>query len=329
MENSFIFATNAVAPILLTVLLGYFLKKGGLLGEDVAKAINKLVFRILLPVMLFNNVYKIGDFGSFDAGYIVYAVVAVIVIFCLALLFVILFTKDSKKRAALLQSTFRSNYALIGIPLAESLFGAEGVAVASILSAFTIPTFNILAVISLSIFRDGAEKPSIKKILLGILKNPLIQGVAAGVVALLIRGVFVNYGIQFRLTDLEPVYKVITWITNMATPLALIVLGAQFEFSAVASLKREIISGVVIRNLIVPLFGLGVAYLCFKDFGGAEFAALVAVFATPVAVASVPMAQEMDADATLAGQLVVWTTIASAFSVFFSSMILYSLGVFS
>lgn len=329
MENSFIFATNAVAPILLTVLLGYFLKKGGLLVEDVAKAINKLVFRILLPVMLFNNVYKIGDFGSFDAGYIVYAVVAVIVIFCLALLFVILFTNDSKKRAALLQSTFRSNYALIGIPLAESLFGAEGVAVASILSAFTIPTFNILAVISLSIFRDGAEKPSIKKILLGILKNPLIQGVAAGVVALLIRGIFVNYGIQFRLTALEPVYKVITWITNMATPLALIVLGAQFEFSAVASLKREIISGVVIRNLIVPLFGLGVAYLCFKDFSGAEFAALVAVFATPVAVASVPMAQEMDADATLAGQLVVWTTIASAFSVFFSSMILYSLGVFS
>lgn len=329
MENSFLFAANAVAPILITVLIGYFLKKGGLLGEDVAKAINKLVFRILLPVMLFNNVYKISDFGSFDAGYIIYAVVAVIVIFCLALLFVILFTKDPKKRASLLQSTFRSNYALIGIPLAESLFGAEGVAVASILSAFTIPTFNILAVISLSIFRDGAEKPSVKKILLGILKNPLIQGVAAGVVALLIRGVFANYGVQFRLTDLESVYKVITWITNMATPLALIVLGAQFEFSAVSSLKREIISGVVIRNIIVPFLGLGVAYLCFKNFGGAEFAALVAVFATPVAVASVPMAQEMDADATLAGQLVVWTTIASAFSVFFSSMILYSLGVFS
>lgn len=125
MENSFLFAANAVAPILITVLIGYFLKKGGLLGEDVAKAINKLVFRILLPVMLFNNVYKISDFGSFDAGYIIYAVVAVIVIFCLALLFVILFTKDPKKRASLLQSTFRSNYALIGIPLAESLFGAE------------------------------------------------------------------------------------------------------------------------------------------------------------------------------------------------------------
>ena len=329
MNNSFIFAVNAVSPILLTVVIGYILKKIGLLGQDLAKSINKLVFRIFLPVMLFNNIYKINDLGSFRPGYIIYTVVAVAVIFGLGVVFVIFFTKDPKKRAALLQGSFRSNYALIGIPLAESLFGASGVAVASILSAFAVPTFNIFGVISLSIFRDGKEKPSVKKILLGIVKNPLIQGVAAGGVALLIRAVFVNFGIPFRLNEVEPVYKVITWLTNLATPLALLVLGAQFEFSAVASLKREIISGVLIRNLIVPVLGLGIAYLCFKDFGGAEFAALVAVFATPIAVSSVPMAQEMDADAILAGQLVVWTTIASTFSVFFASMILHSLGVFA
>jgi predicted permease len=328
MDNSFVFAVNAVSPILLTVVIGYILKKATLLTADLAKAINKLVFRVFLPVMLFNNIYKISDLGSFRPGYIIYSVVAIAVIFALCLVFVIFFTKDQKKRASILQGSFRANYALIGIPLAEALFGAEGVAVASILSAFTIPTFNIFAVISLSIFREGNEKPSVKKILLGIVKNPLIQGVAAGAVALLIRSLFVRFGIEFRLTDIEPAYKVITWLTNLASPLSLLVLGAQFEFSAVASLKREIISGVVIRNLIVPTLGLGIAYLFCKSFGGAEFASLVAVFATPIAVSSVPMAQEMDADATLSGQLVVWSTVFSAFSVFFSSMILHSLGVF-
>ena len=328
MDNSFIFAINAVSPILLTVVIGYVLKKATLLTEDLAKAINKLVFRVFLPVMLFNNIYKISDLGSFRPGYIIYCVVAVAVIFALTLVFVIFFTKDQKKRASLLQGSFRANYALIGIPLAEALFGAEGVAVASILSAFTIPTFNIFAVISLSIFREGGEKPSVKKILMGIVKNPLIQGVAAGAVALLIRAMFVKFGVEFRLTDIEPAYKVITWLTNLATPLSLLVLGAQFEFSAVAALKREIISGVVIRNLIVPTLGLGIAYLFCKGFGGAEFASLVAVFATPIAVSSVPMAQEMDADVTLSGQLVVWSTVFSAFSVFFASMILHSLGVF-
>lgn len=328
MDNSFVFAVNAVSPILLTVVIGYILKKATLLTADLAKAINKLVFRVFLPVMLFNNIYKISDLGSFRPGYIIYSVVAIAVIFALCLVFVIFFTKDQKKRASILQGSFRANYALIGIPLAEALFGAEGVAVASILSAFTIPTFNIFAVISLSIFREGNEKPSVKKILLGIVKNPLIQGVAAGAVALLIRSLFVRFGVEFRLTDIEPAYKVITWLTNLASPLSLLVLGAQFEFSAVASLKREIISGVVIRNLIVPTLGLGIAYLFCKSFGGAEFASLVAVFATPIAVSSVPMAQEMDADATLSGQLVVWSTVFSAFSVFFSSMILHSLGVF-
>ena len=328
MDNSFVFAVNAVSPILLTVVIGYILKKATLLTADLAKAINKLVFRVFLPVMLFNNIYKISDLGSFRPGYIIYSVVAIAVIFALCLVFVIFFTKDQKKRASILQGSFRANYALIGIPLAEALFGAEGVAVASILSAFTIPTFNIFAVISLSIFREGNEKPSVKKILLGIVKNPLIQGVAAGAVALLIRSLFVRFGVEFRLTDIEPAYKVITWLTNLASPLSLLVLGAQFEFSAVAALKREIISGVVIRNLIVPTLGLGIAYLFCKSFGGAEFASLVAVFATPIAVSSVPMAQEMDADATLSGQLVVWSTVFSAFSVFFSSMILHSLGVF-
>jgi predicted permease len=328
MDNSFVFAVNAVSPILLTVVIGYILKKATLLTADLAKAINKLVFRVFLPVMLFNNIYKISDLGSFRPGYIIYSVVAIAVIFALCLVFVIFFTKDQKKRASILQGSFRANYALIGIPLAEALFGAEGVAVASILSAFTIPTFNIFAVISLSIFREGNEKPSVKKILLGIVKNPLIQGVAAGAVALLIRSLFVRFGIEFRLTDIEPAYKVIAWLTNLASPLSLLVLGAQFEFSAVAALKREIISGVVIRNLIVPTLGLGIAYLFCKSFGGAEFASLVAVFATPIAVSSVPMAQEMDADATLSGQLVVWSTVFSAFSVFFSSMILHSLGVF-
>ena len=92
MGNSFIFAINAVSPILLTVIIGYVLKKAALLTTDLAKAINKLVFRVFLPVMLFNNIYKISDFGSFDPGYIIYSLIAIAVIFALCLVFVIFFT---------------------------------------------------------------------------------------------------------------------------------------------------------------------------------------------------------------------------------------------
>lgn len=327
--ESLIFAFNSVSPIILTVAVGYFLKKLGLMSADFSKSANKLVFRVFLPVMLFLNVYGIESISSVSFGYVIYSIVALLVIFALAIPTVIILTGKKSCRGALLQGVFRSNYALIGIPLASSLFPGEGAAVATLLSAFMVPAFNILAVIGLSVFSANGEKPNVKKVLLGIVKNPLILGIAAGLVSLGIRALFVNIGISFRLSSVPAIWNTLKYLSSIATPLALLVLGAQFEFSAIPSLKKEIISGVLLRSLIVPLLGIGIAFLAFRDvFGGAQFAALVAVFCTPVAVSSVPMAQEMGADAELAGQLVVFTTITSAFTVFVTSFLLKLAGIF-
>ncbi len=328
--ESLIFAVNAVLPIILMVALGYVLKRVGFLNDAFARMGNRLVFRVLLPAMLFLNVYKISDPAGIDLGYVWYVLAALLVIFLITLPLVMLLTKKQERRGVLLQAGFRSNYALIGLPLAQSLFGDAGVTVATILSAFTIPLLNILAVISLSVFREGEHKLGAKKIFLEIVKNPLILGVLAGCAALLVRVGFVEWGISFRLSELTPVYTVLNYLSNTATPLSLIVLGAQFEFSAIKTLRREITAGVLLRTVIVPVIGLGAAYLFFypTHFTGAHFAAFVAMFATPVAVSSVPMAQEMDSDAALAGQLVVWTTIASALSVFLAAFLLKAGGVF-
>ena len=327
--ESLIFALNAVAPIIGMVAIGYFLKKAGFMNATFAKAANKMVFRVFLPAMLFLNVYKIESIGGIRLGYIGYVVVLLLVVFLAAIPAVMAVTKKKERRGALLQAGFRSNYALIGIPLAQALFGEEGVMVASLLSAVSIPLLNILAVISLSMFRDGDEKVSVRKILRDIVKNPLIQSVLLGVVMLGVRAIFVRYGIEFRLSDITPVMKVLTYLSNLSTPLALLVLGAQFEFSHIKDLRKEIAFGTLMRTLIVPTLGIGAAYILFGDrFGAAHFAAFVAVFATPVSVSSVPMAQEMGADTTLAGQLVIWTTLFSALSVFAVSFILKYVGVF-
>lgn len=327
--ESLIFALEAVSPIIMMVALGYIIKRIGYVKQEHAEILNKLVFRLFLPVMLFLNVYNIETVSGLSYSYIGYTVISALIIFLVFIPIIMAVTKDNKRRGAMLQSTFRSNYALIGIPLAESLFGQAGAAVATLLSAAIIPTFNILAVIDLSIFRNNSTKASAKKIFLDIIKNPLIISIFLGIAALGIRTLFVNLGIAFRLTDIEPVFKVLKYLSSVATPLALLVLGIQFEFSAVSELRKEIIVGVFIRTAIVPLLGLGVTYLFFRDaFSGAHFATFVAVFATPVAVSSVPMAQEMDSDVVLTGQLVIWTTLFSAFTVFIASFLLKSAGVF-
>lgn len=321
-----IFAINATAPIVLMVVVGYFLKRLKMLDGNVARVLNKLVFRVFLPSMLFLNMYKIESLADVDFGFVWYTVIATVVLFVAAFGAVLLFTRENPKRGALLQSVFRANYALVGIPLATSLFGDEGAIAATVLSAFIIPVFNSLAVIGLSIFSCD-KKPSVKKILIGIVKNPLIQAIALGFVALGIRAIFVKVGVAFRLTDLVPVYKTLSNLSSVATPLALLVLGAQFDFAAIPHLKRHIIFGVAARNLIAPVLGIGIAYF-IGAFNGAHFATFVAVFCTPVAVSSVPMAQEMDADVSLAGQLVVWSTLFSALSIFLASYVLKLLGIF-
>ena len=321
-----LFAVNATASIVILVAIGYLLKKLGMLGEGVAKALNKLVFRLFLPAMLFLNVYKIESLADVEFTFVWYAVGTTVLLFAVAIVAVIFFTKENSKRGPLLQATFRANYALVGIPLASSLFGEEGAIAATVLSAFLIPVFNALAVIALSVFSSD-RRPSFKGILIGIVKNPLIQSIVLGFVFLGIRALFVTWGVTFRLTDIEPVYKTLNSLSSVATPLALLVLGAQFELSAIPHLKKHIIFGVAARNLIAPLAGLGVAYL-IGGFNGAHFATFVAVFCTPVAVSSVPMAQEMDADVSLAGQLVVWSTLFSVLSIFLASYILKALGVF-
>lgn len=326
--DSLLFAINAVAPIMLMMVVGYCLKKWGLMDGVFGKAANRLVFHVFLPVMLFLNVYKTDHLGGIKLGYIGYVMVVVTVIFLCAIPYSMAVARKKESRGALLQGAFRSNYALIGIPLAKSLFGEEGALVASLLSAAVVPYFNALAVVSLSIFRKG-EKPNVKKILLGIYKNPLIRSILLGILALGVRAIFVRYGVEFRLSDCKPLYKVLENLSGLATPMALLVLGAQFEFSAVRELQREIVCGTLMRTVLVPLIGIGGAFLFFREqFGGAHFASFVAVFATPVAVSSVPMAQEMDADVTLAGQLVVWTTLFSALSVFLVSFLLRLAGIF-
>ena len=322
-----LFVINATLPIVLMIVVGYFLKKIGLIKDVVSKDLNTLVFRIFLPIMLFLNVYKIQDFSNLDFSFVWYAMIITVLAFLIGVATMSILFKENRQRSVMIQGIFRANYALVGIPLAESLFGVEGSIMASLLSAFIVPVFNILAVITLTIFSASDKKPSFTGVLKGIAKNPLIQGILCGFVALGLRAVFVELNINFRLTDIQPIYKTLQNLSNIATPLALLVLGARFELSAIPHLKKHIIIGVINRVVLVPTIGISVALLLDK-FTGAQFASLVACFCTPVAVSSVPMSQEMGADADLMGQLVIWTTVFSTFSIFIVSYILRVLGIF-
>lgn len=329
--DAFAFAAEAVLPIFLLIGTGYLLKQLQVVADGFWDMGNKLTFRVFLPVMLFCNVYRIARFRDIHAPFILFGAAAILGISLLAAGITCLFTRDNAKRGALIQAMFRSNYAIIGIPLATSLFGEQGAAAAGVMSAFCVPLFNILSVVTLTYFhRDGVHpKPDIRKMLHGILTNPLILGTAAGLVCLAVREGFLQCGIRFRLSDVTWLYQSLESIKAACTPFALLVLGGKFRFSAVSRLVREILFGTLFRSAAVPAIGLSAAY-CLRHLlhlSGEHFAVYVSVFATPAAVASAVMAKEMGADEELAGQLVVWTSLAGIVTIFICVTVLRQNGI--
>ena len=334
LSEIFITAWNAIVPIVLMIALGYFLRHKGKLSDAFLKNGNKLVFQLCLPSMLFVNVYNVPSINDIHWDIVLYGSGALCIIFLIGIVIAVVTTADIKRRGVVTQCAFRSNFAIIGLPLAAALGGPEAEAVAAIMSSVTVPLINVLAVISLSLFVHEDGKISPKRIFLDILHNPLIQGVALGMLCLVLRWVQMEVlgEVVFALNrQTQFVYTVLTWLKNITTPLALLVLGGQFAFSAVKELKKEIIISTACRLLLAPALGIGGAFL-MNEFGivhcgPAEYPALVALFASPVAVSSAIMASEMKNDEQLATQLVVWTTLFSSVTVFAISCILMALGL--
>lgn len=324
-------AVNAVAPIVLLIAFGYILRKVGFLDENFLEVANKLAFNVCIPVMLFVNIYSIPSIADVRWDIVVYSVAMVVVLFGLGWLLSMVGTREPLRRGVIWQCAFRSNFAIIGLPLAQSLGGNEGAAMAAVLSAFTVPVFNIFSVIALSVYTGKRKKAS--DVLKSIAKNPLTLGVLAGLGALVLRAVQLAAfdRVVFSLErDTEFLFTTLTNLKAVTTPLALIVLGGQCEFSAVRGMFREIAIAASTRVAVAPALAvcgaIALSTAGILPCGNGEYAALVALFGSPVAVASAIMAGNMDADKQLATQLVVWTSILSVGTIFLTVCILMATG---
>ncbi|MBO5936473.1 MAG: AEC family transporter [Clostridia bacterium] len=324
MLEVFSFSFNAVAPILLLAVAGYIIKLTKLFDDSFFKKCNTMVFKVFLPILLFKNVYDIKSISEINVSALFYCVAVILILCLIGYLSAKLFSQHRAQKGVINQCTFRSNYAIIGIPLAESLGSAQALAFAGVLSAVSIPLFNVLAVMILSHYSDKNTNPDIKSTLKSAAKNPLIRGVGLGIIVLIIRS-FIPLDEAGQLVfsvknDLPFIYEAVSNLAKVASPLALVVLGARFDFAAVKSLIKPISSAVVLRLVVAPLVGVGGAVLLdilgVLDFTATEYPGIIALFSTPVAVSSAVMVSEIGGDEQLAGQLVVWTSILSVFSMF-------------
>ncbi len=311
--ESFLVAVNAVIPFLCYISFGYVMKVRGVVKEEFLQQLNKMIFRVLYPFMTFYNIYK-ADADSLPRPVLLIFVAASILILELVMLIVVpRIVKENPKRGVIIQGMYRSNFVLFGLPLTISVFGEAASPVAAMAVPIVVTIYNVTSVFVLEMF-NGEGKTDIRTTIMNVVKNPLLQGAVLGLI-------FFFCGIRIPKSLLTPIAA----FSDMISPLALFVLGGTLTFGAVRKNLKYIVPALTAKMAVVPAIILTAAYAV--GLRGVELFLILSIHATPVAVASYTMAQNMGGDGELAGQLVVVSTVFSVGTLFLWIFALGTLGL--
>ena len=313
MFSNFIVALSAVVPMFCLMAIGAFVKFQRWLSDEELNHMNRMVFRVFFFCLMFHSIYNMNVAETFRPKLMIFGASGVLAVFIFLMAFIPRIEKENRRRGVMVQAIFRSNFVLMGVPIVANIFGEANIAVTTTMIAVIIPMYNILAVFALETFRGG--RFAILPILKGVLTTPMIMGAIAAAVLL-------NLNVHIP----APVLKPIGQISSATTPVALIILGASFKFGSIQAHIGQLVKCVLGRLILVPAVMLTVAALL--GFRGIDFVTLIAIFGTPCAVVSFAMAQQMQGDADLAGNCVVFTSVLSCFTIFCWILLFKTLGIF-
>ena len=329
-----LFSFNAIAPILLMILLGYYGRQSGMLDHAALKKINRFNFRFGFFALMFMNLYNIESVQTVPWNLILFMLAAFTITTLTGWVLAQFLTTERSRKAVLIMALFRSNYAIVGLVLVDALAPGK-TETAVVMQLPVVLYFNLISTLVLSAYAGTEQHTDWLKTFRELASNPLIQGLLCGGLVLLVRQCIPlnEQGIPvFSLAENLPwLHTALTWLNRMATPLALIVLGGQLEPGESALFRKELIAGVTMRLILCPIIGFSLAGIAsalhwISPDAGA-YAMMTAAFGSPMAVASVVMSAEMGSDDKLCGQIVVWTAICGMFTMFIITAILRALGL--
>ncbi len=313
MEN-FIYSVNATLPIFLVIVIGYVLKQVGMLNDEFVTVANKFNFKVTLPFLVFRDISGANIKEDFDVVFVLFCAIATTICFFAIWGGAKLFIKDKSITGAFVQASFRSSAAVMGIAFIQNIYGTSGMAPLMIIGS--VPLYNIYSVIVLTLEAEnsGQGKEKIKKALIGIITNPIIIGILLGLLVSLL-------GITFPTV----VNKTVQNMASMASPLALIAIGAGFEGKKALAKIKPTVAVAVIKLVVQAAVFIPVAiHLGFRD---EKMIAILVMLAAPTTPSCYIMAKNMNNDGVLTASAVVVTTLFSAVTLTFWIYLLKTIGM--
>ncbi len=318
--DNLIFSLNATLPIFLLMVLGYIFEKIGIIDQKAASWMNKFVFKIALPVLLFNDLSTQDFAGTWDGKFVLFCFAATIISISVITIFSKIIIKDNSKRGEFIQGSYRSSAALLGIAFIHNIYGDSNSGMAPLMILGSVPLYNIFAVIILTLTApkenaDNSDKKAlVKDTIIGILKNPIILGILCGMIWSVLK---------------IPMPKFLKSMTSsvaaLATPLGLMSMGATFEIKKAAKeIKPALLASFIKLFLLVAII-MPIAVL--MGFSGEQIVAILVMLGSATTVSCYIMAKSMGHEGTLSSSIIMMTTLGCGFSLTFWLYILKSIGI--
>ena len=302
--NNLVFSLNATVPVFLMMALGYVFRRLGLLGEDVAQKMNRFVFQVTLPVLVFGDLAALDIAEAWDTKFVLFCFCATLLSIAAAAGLSYLF-RDRRSQGEFIQAAYRSSAAMLGIAFITNIYGGAGMAPLMIIGS--VPLYNIMAVVVLSVFQPERRPPDralVKKTLRGIATNPIILGILAGLL-----------WSALRLPMPAILRKTVSNLGGISSPLGLMAMGASFEPEKALSKAGQAVAAAAIK--LVGFCALFLPPAVFLGFRDEKLVAILVMLGSATTVSSYVMARSMGHDGVLSSGAVMLTTLLSAFTLTF------------
>ena len=311
--DNFIFSLNATVPIFIIIFIGYILRYKGLVNDNFVNIGNKIGYIVFLPTLLFKDISETDVKSDFDIKFIVFCVLATVISIAIIWILSEIFMKDKKSIGSFVQGSFRGSAAVLGIAFVKNMYGSSGMAPMMVLGA--VPLYNIFSVIILTVKSENSlnSKNLFKDSFINILKNPIIWGIVVGLIFSLL---------EIKLPIM--INKAVESVASLATPFALIILGAGFEGKKALSKIKPTLVATALKLFIIPAVFIPIAV--YMGFRNQEMIAILIMLGAPSTVSCYVMAKNLGNDYVLASSIVVASTFLSSFSITMWIFILKTMG---
>lgn len=315
MLEHFFYSLNATLPVFAVMVLGWLLKRAGFLTGEFTRVADRLVFRVALPCMLFLDIAEMDPSQLLDGRFVVFGFAVTLISILAIWLLTRLLMKNRAQVGAFVQGAYRSSAAVLGVALITNAYGDAGYAPLMILAS--VPLYNLFAVMILVLEADGGgrmDRARLKSVGLNLVKNPILIGI------------FLGFPFALWQIPIPAVAgKTLDLLANLATPLALLAIGAAFDWGDALKKARPTVLASLIKLVILPAVFLPAAVaLGFRD---AQLMAILIMLSSPSTPSGYIMAKQMGNDGVLANGIVVLTTLLAAVTITGWIFLLRSLGL--